>query len=128
MADTYINTRFIISNNQTAYPTEQVWVSFAGFFADSKHDQTIGTKKVTTFGSTWQSFQLSELSAMVTDIPYLENTMQYTFSLNDFSGRIYINYGATALSIAPTPGAPGNSPYIVFEQRMQCHACLNNMT
>jgi hypothetical protein len=117
MADTnnYINTRFIITNNQTEYPVGQIWVSFAGPFINTGQNQTIGVNTVTDFTSTWRSFNLDGLSATITDVPFLENTSQYTFSLNGFSGRIYINYGASALSVAPTPSAPGNSPYIVFE-------------
>ena len=115
MAKTYINTKFIISNNQTEYPVEQIWVSFAGNFTNTHQEQTIGSSKITDFTSTWRSFNIEELQAIITDIECIENTFQYTFSLNSFSGRIYINYGLVALTTPPNPGAPGDSPYIVFE-------------
>jgi hypothetical protein len=111
----YVNTRFIISNNQTEYPTEQIWVSFFGPIADTGTAQTIGPNTVTDFTSTWRSFALESLLAPITDLPYLANTSQYTFSLNSFSGRVFINYGTAALTASPNPSEPGNSPYIVFE-------------
>ncbi|MBX2907643.1 MAG: hypothetical protein KF744_16480 [Taibaiella sp.] len=115
MASTYVNTRFIITNNQTDYPENQVWVTFAGTFTNTGVDQTIGSSVFSSFGSTWNSYSLSQLSAVVNDVPYLQGSTHYTFSLNGFSGRIYINYGAAALTVAPNPGAPGTSPYLVFE-------------
>jgi len=115
MSTTYVNTRFIISNNQTDYPENEVWVTFAGTFTNTGVDQTIGGSVFSNFGSTWNSYSLSQLSTPVNDVPYLQGSTQYTFSLNGFSGRIYINYGAAALTVAPNPGAPGTSPYIVFE-------------
>lgn len=115
MSGTYINTPFVITNNQTEYPENQIWVSFAGSFTNTGTDQTIGPKVITDFTSTWRSFSISDLLAPVPNLPYFGNTTQYTFSLNGFSGRVYINYGPTALTQAPNPGDPGTSPYIVFE-------------
>lgn len=115
MSSTYVNTTFVLTNNQHDYPEGQIWVSFSGVFTDTGTDQTIGSRIVTDFSSTWRSFHISDLLAPVTSLPYFHNTNQFTFSLNGFSGRIYINYGLTALSAPPDPGNPGTSPYIVFE-------------
>lgn len=115
MSGDYINTPFIITNNQTEFPEDQIWVSFAGTFTDTGTPQYIGPTEITDFSKTWQSFPLSALSAPVPNLPFFGNTSQYTFSLNGFSGRVYINYGTEALAGPPTPGDPGTSPYIVFE-------------
>lgn len=112
---TYVNTPFIITNNQNEYNENQIWVSFAGTFTNTGTPQTIGSKPITNFTSAWQSFPLSDFLATVSNLPYFGTTQQYTFSLNGFSGRIYINYGPAALPASPTPDNPGTSPYIVFE-------------
>ncbi len=115
MSVTYVNTPFIITNNQTQFTPEQIWVSFAGSFTDTGVDQTIGTTVVSDFTATWQSFCLTQLLALVSEPSYLAGSKHYTFSLNGFSGRIYINYGTAALTTPPNPSNPGNVPYIVFE-------------
>lgn len=115
MPSNYVNTIFVITNNQDNYQPDQIWVSFAGTFTNTGVAQTIGTQTIADFSSTWRSFNLTALSAPVPSLPYFGNQPQYTFSLNGFSGRIYINYGSSALSAPPTPSSPGNSPYIVFE-------------
>lgn len=115
MSDTYVNTPFVITNNQTEYTKSQIWVSFAGTFTNTGKDQTIGPNVITDFSSTWRSFNITDLLASVPNLPYFGSNAQFTFSLNGFSGRVYINYGPTALKAAPTPGNPGTSPYIVFE-------------
>lgn len=115
MSSNYVNTRFIITNNQAAYPDSEVWVTFDSPFTDTGVDQTIGDTVITNFSTSWNSYQLSGISAIIDDVPYLQGTKHYTFSLNGYSGRIYINYGATALSGSPDPSNPGTSPYIVFE-------------
>jgi hypothetical protein len=111
---TYVNTTFIITNNQSTYTPASIWVSFSGSFSNTGVAQTIGTTTITDFSSTWQSFNISDLTASVAQLPYFSSP-QYTFSLNGFSGRIYINFGTSALTTAPNPGNPGSSPYIVFE-------------
>lgn len=115
MSTTYVNTRFIITNNQTDYPESEVWVTFNNPFSDTGVEQTIGSTVITDFTSGWNSYNLSQLSAVVNDVPYLNGSTQYTFSLNGYSGRIYINYGSSALTASPITSAPGTSPYIVFE-------------
>ena len=115
MTATYVNTPFIITNNQSEFPENQIWVSFAGTFTDTGQNQTIGSNVITDFQSTWRSFALTDLLAPVPNLPYFENQQQYTFSFNGFSGRVYINYGPVALTGPPNPGNPGTSPYIVFE-------------
>ncbi|MFH1299689.1 MAG: hypothetical protein ABIK07_01415 [Planctomycetota bacterium] len=112
---TYVNTPFIITNNQSEYHENQIWVSFAGNFTNTGTDQTIGTKVITDFTSTWRSFGLASLLASVPNLPYFGKANQYTFSFNGFSGRIYINYGPAALTAAPPTNNPGTSPYLVFE-------------
>lgn len=105
-----VATTFIISNNQKTYTPEQIWVSFDGSLTTS---DTVGGIACTDAG--WQSFQLSAMQAEVS-LPYFSsNPLQYTFSLDNFNGRIYVNYGAAALTASPNPGQPGNVPYIVFE-------------
>ncbi|MEO6052862.1 MAG: PEP-CTERM sorting domain-containing protein [Chthoniobacterales bacterium] len=139
----YVNTPFVIANNQTQYTAStndaanQIWVSFAGVFSNSggANTQTIGSSTLESLGivyntSVFKSFNITALSAPVvggvyvggalqtgtnTPLPYFNGNDAYTFSLNGFSGRVYVNYGSTALTVAPTPGAPGTSPYIVFE-------------
>lgn len=136
----YVNTPFIITNNQTQYnvssdsSTNEVWVTFAGTFTNTGADQYIGSQTLDQWSidygtSVFQSFKLTDLSGVAqggvyesgtlqpgtSAVPYLGNTPQYTFSLNGFSGRVYVNYGSTALTAAPPPGNPGTSPYIVFE-------------
>ncbi|QDT43734.1 hypothetical protein Pan241w_38380 [Gimesia alba] len=115
MSGTYINTPFVITNNQSDFPEDQIWVSFSGTFTNTGTPQYIGSKQITNFTSAWQSFKLADLLASVPNLPYFGNQAQYTFSLNGFSGRVYINYGPSALTEPPNPGAPGTSPYIVFE-------------
>lgn len=113
MSTSVVTTTFIITNNQTTYTPEQIWVSFAGTFTYTGTPQTAGETQLTS--ASWQSFQLSSLSTEVA-LPYFSgDSMQYTFALNGFNGRIYINYGPAALTAAPNPGSPGVSPYIVFE-------------
>ncbi|QDV51839.1 hypothetical protein [Gimesia fumaroli] len=115
MSGTYINTPFVITNNQSDYPEDQIWVSFSGVFTNTGTPQYIGATQITNFTSNWQSFKLADLLAPVPNLPYFGTTAQYTFSLNGFSGRVYINYGPAALTEPPNPGAPGTSPYLVFE-------------
>ena len=124
-AQTIVNTTFVINDAQTTYTPDQIWVTFAGTFTDSGSPQTAGTTALTD--STWQSFNLTQLLAPVdntvstdgtvtsTPVAFFDGNEEYTFSLNDFSGRVYINYGSSALTVAPNPGDPGTSPYIVFE-------------
>ena len=114
MAAALVTTTFVITNSQTAYGPDQVWVTFAGSFTPTPgYPQTAGSQPLTS--SPWQSFQLSQISAAVS-LPYFSNQQpQYTFALNGFSGRIYVNYGPSALTVAPDPGNPGTMPYIVFE-------------
>lgn len=114
MSNIYINTPFVITNNQTDYDVSQIWVSYAGTFTDTGTDQSIGTEVITDFTSTWRSYNITKLSAPV-NLPFFGSTNQFTFSFNGFSGRVYINYGKNALSTPPDPGNPGTSPYIVFE-------------
>ena len=110
---TYINTPFVITNNNPAWsdPT-QTWISFDGFFGNTTQTQTIGNTTITDFTDNWQSFSLASMLAN-TGLAYFNNTPQYTFSLNSFSGRIYMNYGATALSTQPATSDV--SSYLVFE-------------
>jgi hypothetical protein len=115
MSNTYVNTPFIITIDQSDYPDNQTWVSFAGVFTDTGKEQTIGSQVVTDFSSTWRSFKITDLLAPVPNLPYFTKTTQFTFSFNGFSGRVYINYGPTALSGPPNPGNPGTSPYVIFE-------------
>ncbi|WP_339730572.1 hypothetical protein [uncultured Gimesia sp.] len=115
MSGTYINTPFVITNNQSEYHQDQIWVSFSGTFTKTSTPQTIGPNIITDFSSAWRSFSLASLLAPVPNLPYFGTTAQYTFALNQFSGRVYINYGPAALTEPPNPGNPGTSPYIVFE-------------
>lgn len=130
-AGSYVNTPFIITNNQTQYNVStddsqnQVWVTFAGNLTDTGVSQYFGSQTVEQLGFSYstnffQSFNITDLSASVSSaLPYFSSGTpdpdQYTFSLNGFSGRVYVNYGSTALTAAPNPGSPGTSPYIVFE-------------
>ena len=115
MSTVYVNTSFVITNNQTEYDTSQIWVSFSGTFTNTGTDQTIGSKVISDFTAQWRSFNISKLSTEVPTLSYYGGTDQFTFSFNGFSGRVYINYGATPLSGSPDPSSPGASPYIVFE-------------
>jgi len=127
----YVNTPFIITNNQTQYNVNtddsqnEVWVTFAGTFTNTGVSQYIGSQTLEewniSYGNVFQSFNITDLSASVSSaLPYFNSDPnQYTFSLNGFSGRVYVNYGSTALTAAPNPGNPGTSPYIVFEPTVQ---------
>ena len=115
MSGTYINTPFVITNNRSDFEKEQVWVAFSGTFTNTGTPQYIGANQITDFTSTWRWFSLAELSAPVPNLPYFGTKKQYTFSLNGFSGRVYINYGSSPLTEPPNPGNPGTSPYLVFE-------------
>lgn len=118
-----VTTTFIISDyysprgdgeaQQKVDPTK-VWVTFAGTFTQTGTPQTAGSRTLDPT-SHWQSLPLSDMKARVS-LPYFRSSpQQYTFALNGFSGRVYVNFGATPLSEAPDPGNPGTSPYIVFE-------------
>lgn len=112
-----VNTPFVITNNHPSWSDpSQVWVSFDGVFGNSGQAQTIGNSTITDFVDNWQSFSLASMSAD-TGLAYFNHTPQYTFSLNSFSGRIYVNYGATALSTQPGPTE--TRPYLVFEPTVQ---------
>ena len=111
-----VNSRFVITNNQTEYESSQVWVSFNGVFTNTGQNQTIGTETITVFGQeVWASYPLSDLQTVVNDLPFYGSAPVYTFSFNNFNGRVYINYGAAALASPPDPSTPGTSPYLVFE-------------
>jgi len=114
MSSTYVNTPFVISLSGVDYKPDEIWVTFAGTFTYTGVAQTIGTRLV-NYKKNWQSYPLTELTASVPRLPFFGQASPYTFSLNRFSGRIYINYGSKALAAAPTPGNPGPSPYLVFE-------------
>ena len=122
-----VNTRFIISNNQTAYADDEVFVSFQGAFGDSGQEQTLGTNVITEFSSIWCSHKLSYLQAEVTDVPYLNGQTCYTFSLNSFvGGRIFISYGKE-LTGPPNPASEEVPPYILFEATVDGSAASSNM-
>ncbi|MEI8078956.1 MAG: hypothetical protein WCH61_04925 [bacterium] len=108
-----VNTPFVITNSNPSWSDpSQIWVSFEGAFGDSGQAQSIGSTTITDFTDNWQSFTLASMSAN-TGLAYFNNTPQYTFSLNSFSGRIYVNYGVTALTTQPGPTE--KKPYLVFE-------------
>jgi hypothetical protein len=108
-AQTWNNTPFIVTTDDPG----NIWLTFSSGFTDSGSPQTTGSNTITNFGTPWQTYHLTDLLAPVSGVPYL-TTPQYTFSLNDYNGRIYISYGG-ALSSAPTPGTPGTVPYSVIE-------------
>lgn len=113
-----VTTTFVISDyysppgKNKPDPTK-VWVTFAGTFTNTGIPQTAG-KQTLNPALAWQSVRLDQMKALVS-ASYFRGVPQYTFGLNGFSGRIYVNFGPTALTGPPDPGAPGTSPYIVFE-------------
>src|SRR5262245_55425152 len=113
-----VTTTFII-NDYYAPPghkkkdPKETWVTFAGAFTNTGTPQTAGSNHL-HLARTWQSVRLTDMMALVSQ-PYFKGVPQHTFALNGFSGRVYINFGPKPLPAAPTPGAPGDSPYIVFE-------------
>ena len=80
-----VNSRFVITNNQTEYESSQVWVSFNGVFTNTGQNQTIGTETITVFGQeVWASYPLSDLQTVVNDLPFYGSAPVYTFSFNNF--------------------------------------------
>jgi len=124
-AQTWYNTPFVITNDSGVNPND-VWISFQGNFTDSGTAQTLGGNTITDFTSTWTSVSLASLETDVSStIPYFSSSdptasnyeNQFSFSLNDYiGGRIFINYGTTALSGPPLPyDTTITTPYILLE-------------